>query len=86
MNRKYKRGEIVGEGASGVVWSCVERSTGRVFACKSVPKSKLKHPLKQKDFTFEITSLFTLQNEPHIIQMREAYADSKVKNIAAFSS
>ncbi|KAL9675527.1 hypothetical protein QQ045_003729 [Rhodiola kirilowii] len=42
IQREYQIGDEVGRGGFGVTYSCIERCSGNVYACKSIPKKKLK--------------------------------------------
>lgn len=57
VNADYELGELVGEGAFGVVRRCVHRSTGQEFACKTVVKSQLKRRADVEDVRREVQIL-----------------------------
>lgn len=52
---------VLGEGAYGTVWKCTRIQDGRLLACKSISKSKLKLP----------RDALMLRNEAQILQMMQ---------------
>ena len=57
VNADYELGELLGEGAFGVVRRCVHRKTGQEFACKTVVKSQLKRRADVEDVRREVQIL-----------------------------
>lgn len=76
----YQVGEKVGEGRCGVsVRRCVERSTGRAYACKSTPKSMLLEPRKVDALRTEVAILEMLQGSPGIVQLHQVLEEPQVR-------
>lgn len=75
MNSLYTFGKELGRGQFGVTYLCVEKSTGRKFACKSIPKRKLTRKKEIQDVKREIMILQHLTGQPNIVEFKGAYED-----------
>jgi len=67
-------------GSTSTVHRCIERSTGREFACKVIDKRhiNLKFPGLLEQFQIEIGVLKTL-NHPNIIRLEDVFeTDTRV--------
>jgi serine/threonine protein kinase len=53
----YELGELLGEGAFGVVRRCHHRRTGQAFACKTVEKAQLRRRADVEDVRREVQIL-----------------------------
>lgn len=69
---EYQFQSSLGEGQYGSVWRCVERSTGRVLACKQM--NKKKHP---KSVDRETTCFVRVQSHRNIVQLEQVFEDAE---------
>ena len=71
----YELGDLVGEGAFGVVRRCKHRQTGQEYACKTVVKDQLKRRADVED----------VRREVQILMVRSIHFINKNKNIVILS-
>ena len=71
----YEMKKELGRGQSGVTYLCVERATGREYACKSIARGKLLSKQEIEDVRREIMILQHLSGQPNIVEFRGAYED-----------
>ncbi|XP_062213167.1 nuclear pore complex protein NUP1-like [Phragmites australis] len=76
LRDKYSLGRRLGQGQFGTTYLCVERSTGKEFACKSIVKRKLVTDDDVEDVRREIQIMYHLAGHPNVISIRGAYEDS----------
>ncbi|KAG2330649.1 hypothetical protein Bca52824_001829 [Brassica carinata] len=77
FNKLYKLGKVLGKGGFATTYMCQELSTGRSFACKSIPKRK---PTSQEDkeaVNTEIKIMENLSGVSNIVQIHESYEDRR---------
>jgi hypothetical protein len=72
----YTLGKKLGQGQFGTTYQCVEKTTGKVFACKSIAKRKLVSEDDVEDVRREIQIMHHLSGHPNIISVVGAYEDS----------
>jgi serine/threonine protein kinase len=66
----------LGEGSFGAVFTCTQRSTQTILACKSIKLGAISsHDLKA--LHMEI-SIMTMMDHPHIIKLEEVFYGSSV--------
>ncbi|KAG4964133.1 Calcium-dependent protein kinase 29 [Glycine soja] len=70
----YEMKEELGRGKFGVTNLCVEKATGRAYACKSIAKKK---PQKVEDVRREVMILQHLSEQHNIVEFKGAYEDGK---------
>ncbi|KAJ4908812.1 Calcium-dependent protein kinase 1 [Raphanus sativus] len=71
----YSLGRKLGQGQFGTTFLCVEKSTGKEFACKSISKRKLLTDEDVEDVRREIRIMHHLSGHPNVISIRGAYED-----------
>ncbi|KAL5735927.1 hypothetical protein ACOSQ2_030715 [Xanthoceras sorbifolium] len=71
----YTIGKELGRGQFGVTYLCIENSTGRKFACKSISKRKLVSKNDKDDIKREIQIMQHLSGQPNIVEFKGAYED-----------
>jgi calcium-dependent protein kinase len=76
LKEKYSLGRRLGQGQFGTTYLCVERSTGREFACKSILKRKLVTDDDVEDVRREIQIMYHLAGHPNVISIQGAYEDA----------
>lgn len=71
---KYQLCEVLGVGSTSICHRCVERSTGKNFACKLIDKVKIEEQFEGMldQFRTEIESLKVLQH-PNIVKLYDVY-------------
>ncbi|XP_021776063.1 calcium-dependent protein kinase 20-like [Chenopodium quinoa] len=72
----YILGRKLGQGQFGTTFMCVERSTGKEFACKSIAKRKLTSMEDIEDVRREIQIMHHLAGNPNVINIVAAYEDA----------
>ncbi|KAJ1424187.1 Serine/threonine-protein kinase, active site [Sesbania bispinosa] len=75
INQIYEMKKELGRGQSGVTYLCVERRTGREYACKSIARAKLLNEQEIEDVRREVMILQHLSGQPNIVEFRGAYED-----------
>ncbi|THU73429.1 hypothetical protein C4D60_Mb04t22760 [Musa balbisiana] len=71
----YALDKELGRGQFGVTYLCMEKSTGRKYACKSVSKRKLVTKRDMEDMRREVLILQHLTGQPNIVEFKGAYED-----------
>ncbi|KAL1196366.1 Calcium-dependent protein kinase 22 [Cardamine amara subsp. amara] len=78
IKKLYIIGKLLGEGSFGKTYMCKEILTGNTYACKSIPKSKLR---SKEDVKTEIQIMDHVSGHPNIVQIKGAYEDKKFIHI-----
>ncbi|KAJ4840088.1 Calcium-dependent protein kinase 20 [Turnera subulata] len=71
----YTLGRKLGQGQFGTTFLCVEKATGKEFACKSIAKRKLTTQEDVEDVRREIQIMHHLEGHPNVIKIVNAYED-----------
>ncbi|XP_020237357.1 calcium-dependent protein kinase 29 isoform X3 [Cajanus cajan] len=71
----YTLEKELGRGQFGITSLCTEKTTGRKYACKSIPKRKLTRKKQIDDVKREILILQHLSGQPNIVEFKGAYED-----------
>ncbi|KAL6880192.1 hypothetical protein ACP4OV_011757 [Aristida adscensionis] len=72
----YTLGKKLGQGQFGTTYRCVEKATGKEFACKSIAKRKLVSEEDVEDVRREIQIMHHLAGHPNVINIVGAYEDA----------
>ncbi|KAJ6792287.1 calcium-dependent protein kinase 11-like [Iris pallida] len=72
----YSLGRKLGQGQFGTTYLCLEKSTGRELACKSIAKRKLVTEEDVEDVRREIQIMHHMAGHPNIIKILGAYEDA----------
>ncbi|KAK8532075.1 hypothetical protein V6N13_131418 [Hibiscus sabdariffa] len=72
----YSLGRKLGQGQFGTTFLCVEKSTGKEYACKSIAKRKLLTDEDVEDVRREIQIMHHLAGHPNVISIKAAYEDA----------
>ncbi|XP_061360839.1 calcium-dependent protein kinase 1-like isoform X2 [Gastrolobium bilobum] len=72
----YSLGKKLGQGQFGITFLCVEKATGKEYACKSILKRKLLTDEDVEDVRREIQIMHHLVGSPNVISIKEAYEDA----------
>ncbi|KAF3323056.1 calcium-dependent protein kinase 1-like isoform X1 [Carex littledalei] len=72
----YSIGRKLGQGQFGTTYLCVEKSTGKEFACKSIAKRKLTSDEDVEDVRREIRIMHHLAGHPNVISIVGAFEDA----------
>ncbi|XVF55923.1 hypothetical protein PTKIN_Ptkin06aG0074800 [Pterospermum kingtungense] len=76
MKEIYSLGRKLGQGQFGTTFLCVEKDSGKEFACKSIAKRKLSTKEDVEDVRREIHIMHHLAGHPNVIQIIGAYEDA----------
>ncbi|XP_074585527.1 calcium-dependent protein kinase 17-like [Curcuma longa] len=72
----YTFGRKLGQGQFGTTYLCVEKVTGKEFACKSIAKRKLASDEDVEDVRREIQIMHHLCGHPNVISIVSTYEDA----------
>lgn len=72
----YNLGKKLGQGQFGTTFLCVEKATGKEFACKSIAKRKLISEEDVEDVRREVQIMHHLVGHPNVISIKGAYEDA----------
>ncbi|XP_068330489.1 calcium-dependent protein kinase 1-like [Pyrus communis] len=72
----YSLGRKLGQGQFGITFLCVEKATGKEYACKSIAKRKLLTDEDVEDVRREIQIMHHLADHPNVISIKGAYEDA----------
>ncbi|XP_020579674.1 calcium-dependent protein kinase 17-like [Phalaenopsis equestris] len=72
----YSLGRKLGQGQFGTTYLCIEKATGKEFACKSIAKRKLVTQEDVDDVRREIQIMHHLAGHPNVISIIGAYEDA----------
>lgn len=76
LKQYYNLGRKLGHGQYGTTFLCVEKKTGKEYACKSIAKRKLLTMDDVDDVRREIEIMHHLSGDPNVISIKGAYEDS----------
>ncbi|XVE96246.1 hypothetical protein REPUB_Repub02eG0204900 [Reevesia pubescens] len=76
LKEYYNLGRKLGHGQFGTTFHCVEKGTGKEYACKSIAKRKLATHDDVDDVRREIQIMHHLAGHPNVISIKGAYEDS----------
>lgn len=77
----YTLGKELGRGQFGVTYLCTEKSTGHLYACKSIAKRKLVTKGDKEDMKREIQIMQHLTGQNNIVEFKGAYEDKTSVNL-----
>ncbi|KAK4756115.1 hypothetical protein SAY87_009872 [Trapa incisa] len=72
----YTLGRRLGQGQFGVTFYCLDKATGKEYACKSIAKRKLITEEDVEDVRREIHIMHHLSGHPNVISIKGAYEDA----------
>ena len=72
----YILGRKLGQGQFGTTFLCIEKGTGKEYACKSIAKRKLVSQEDVDDVRREIRIMHHLSGHPNVVAIKGAYEDS----------
>ncbi|KAL5800529.1 hypothetical protein ACOSQ3_033610 [Xanthoceras sorbifolium] len=72
----YSLGRKLGQGQFGTTFLCVEKETGKEYACKSMAKRKLLTDEDVEDVRREIQIMHHLAGHPNVVSIKGAYEDA----------
>lgn len=76
LKESYNLGKKLGQGQFGTTFLCVEKESGKEYACKSILKRKLLSDEDVEDVRREIQIMHHLAGSPNVISIKEAYEDA----------
>ena len=81
LKEHYDLGRKLGHGQYGTTFLCVEKESGKEYACKSIAKQKLLTRDDVEDVRREIQIMHHLAGHSNVISIRGAYEDSKAVHV-----
>ncbi|PIN07467.1 Ca2+/calmodulin-dependent protein kinase, EF-Hand protein superfamily [Handroanthus impetiginosus] len=76
LKEHFSLGHKLGHGQFGTTFLCVEKKTGKQYACKSIAKRKLLTQEDVDDVRREIEIMHHLSGNPNVILIKAAYEDA----------
>lgn len=76
LRESYDLGPKLGQGQFGTTFLCVEKASGKEYACKSILKRKLLTDEDVEDVRREIQIMHHLVGSPNVISIKEAFEDN----------
>ncbi|KAL8132151.1 hypothetical protein AgCh_007879 [Apium graveolens] len=76
LKEYYNLGRKLGHGQFGTTFLCVEKATGKEYACKSIAKRKLVTEDDVEDVRREIEILHHLSGDPNVVSIKGAFEDA----------
>lgn len=73
---RFSLGRKLGQGQFGTTYLCIEKETGKEFACKTIAKRKLTTQEDVEDVRREIRIMHHLAGHPNVIQIVGSYEDA----------
>ncbi|XP_057506200.1 calcium-dependent protein kinase 2-like [Actinidia eriantha] len=77
LREYYNLGRTLGQGHFGTTFLCVEKGTGKEYACKSIAKRKLLTEDDVDDVRREIEIMHHLSGHQNVISIKGAYEDAE---------
>lgn len=81
IEQRYELGRELGRGEFGVTYLATDKSTGEVFACKSISKKKLRTRVDIEDVRREVEIMKHLPNHPNIVSLKDTYEDDNAVHL-----
>lgn len=81
IGANYELGRELGRGEFGITYLCTDKSTGDVFACKSISKKKLRTAIDIEDVRREVEIMGHMPNHPNIVSLKETYEDDNAVHL-----
>lgn len=76
FKERFNLGDKLGHGQFGTTFLCIERKTGKKFACKSIAKRKLLQREDLEDVRREIEIMHHLSGHHNVVSIEGAYEDA----------
>ncbi|WOL02336.1 calcium-dependent protein kinase 24-like [Canna indica] len=71
----YRIGKKLGQGQFGTTYLCIDKVSGKEYACKSIPKRKLLCREDYEDVWREIQIMHHLSEHPNVVRIKDTYED-----------
>ncbi|XAR68536.1 Non-specific serine/threonine protein kinase [Bertholletia excelsa] len=81
IKQRYDLSKELGRGEFGVTYMCKDKSSGEVFACKSISKKKLRTNVDIEDVRREVEIMKHLPSHPNIVSFKGAYEDDSAVHL-----
>lgn len=78
---QYDLGRELGRGEFGITYLCTDKTSGEVFACKSISKKKLRTSIDIEDVRREVEIMKHLPKHPNIVSLKDTYEDDTAVHI-----
>lgn len=77
----YELGRELGRGEFGVTYLCTDKTSGEVYACKSISKKKLRTRVDIEDVKREVEIMKHLPKHPNIVTLKATYEDDSAVHL-----
>ncbi|XP_057982137.1 calcium-dependent protein kinase 8-like [Malania oleifera] len=78
---RYEVGRELGRGEFGITHLCTEKSSGELFACKSISKEKLRTAVDIEDMRREVEIMKQLPQHPNIVSLKDTCEDNNAVHL-----
>lgn len=78
---RYELGKELGRGEFGITYLCTDRSSGELFACKSISKKKLRTAIDIEDVRREVEIMKHMPKHPNIVSLKDTYEDDNAVHL-----
>lgn len=75
IDKDYEMLCVLGKGSFGVTYKVQHTSTGAVYACKIISKTKMRLPEEIEDIRREVRILNLMKGHPNVVQLHDVYED-----------
>ncbi|XP_076959389.1 calcium-dependent protein kinase 1-like [Bidens hawaiensis] len=76
LKHLFTLGKKLGQGQFGTTFLCIDKSTGELYACKTIEKRKLLTDDDVEDVRREVQIMHHLAEHPNVISIKGAYEDN----------
>ncbi|MCO5552728.1 hypothetical protein L7F22_006245 [Adiantum nelumboides] len=81
VRNRYNLGKELGRGQFGVTHLCTDKTTGALFACKSIAKRKLANKDDIEDVRREVQIMHHLAGQRNVVEMKGAFEDKQTVHL-----
>lgn len=81
IEETYVLGKELGRGEFGITYMCTDKSTGEIFACKSISKKKLRTRVDIEDVRREVEIMKHMPTHPNIVTLKDTYEDDSAVHL-----
>eukprot|EP00250_Pteridium_aquilinum_P034259 c7311_g1_i1 orf=634-1257(+) len=81
VRNHYNLGKELGRGQFGVTHLCTDKTTGALYACKSIAKRKLTNKDDIEDVRREVQIMHHLAGQPNVVELKGAYEDKQAVHL-----
>ncbi|XP_071726691.1 calcium-dependent protein kinase 8-like [Rutidosis leptorrhynchoides] len=81
IEQTYVLGKEMGRGEFGITYLCTDKSSGEIWACKSISKKKLRTRVDIEDVRREVEIMKHLPPHQNIVSLKDTYEDDSAVHL-----